>query len=1336
MGESSELPANIAGGSAASPSVTTIELFSDMACASLGEIVGDVSINLKINHTDIEDLHIRLVAPDGRDVVLLDHPCRNQDSHDLNVTFLDNTNNFTCNNNLNFALNGKIRPHEDTGLLSDGLSKFNGQKLQDLDGVWQLVVIDNDNSVGNGDTEVGQGEVEVANLQISSNFRSNYTANDCSDFEVSLLHEEITDLDCQSSANTGSTIVRVWQAEDAFGNISTCEQVISLQKPSLYDVHLPDTLVKLECTPTTGSGSIMAGLPNYDCNDILEEQHTYCDISYTFEDEVLELCGNTFKILRTWTLVDWCSGVTLQHEQTIVVEDTQAPVISLADTKVIPDTFSCTASMVVKLDYEDDCSPLVQLKASYTIPGGIHDDGTLVVVDLTNNDTIPNMPVGMTNVTFTAMDECGNIGTLISTLNPLDQIAPTALCYDTTGMNTVIPPIHLSVSSDGTAKVFAEDIDYGSFDNCGIAEVRIRRLEGCLETSAWGQEAIFDCCDEAFNPIILELEVIDIYNNRDTCQREIYVEDPIPPVILDCPENDTLICADIQEVVDAFQTPLFTDNCDAIPSFQYEGGINLQCMSGKLTKVWTISDLSPKSPDAQCSQDIVVLHNSDFIVQFPADTLIENCPNNLEYLGEPVIINDECELVATSYEDHIFDIVPDACYKIERHWTVVNWCVLNTNPTTGSGSIIPSPPGEIITLPVPRTFQDDNVGRIEYTQTIKVLDSQAPTFFCPSDTLICDASDACNHDILLGVPISDNCSTLALEYQYKIDLDNDGSFDIVAEQDTVSGVFPYGTHQIKWIAEDGCGNTSECSYLFTIQDCFPPTPVCLNGISTTTQTGNCTPVWASNLLEYATDNCTNENYLENSVKIKKQGDLAAPQHSILFCCEDVGTQIVEIWIEDEAGNQAFCSTSVLVQSNNEDCDTTNVLANIAGRIATTSGDWVENAQVQLDGNLFEVETSQFEGDFRFNNISMNENYTLRAQKTHDPLNGVSTFDLVLMTQHILGYNHLDSPYKMIAADINNDGNISTFDVVQLRQLILFFIQDFPNNTSWRFVDAAYVFPNPNNPWQEAFPEYIAYHPLTQNELAANFTGVKIGDVDGNAVPNTFVQNEERNPIQKTFSILNMTYQKDDIVAIPFQLNEISNLEGFQFSLAFDSTNLAFQDSQNGLINISYPLINIENVDNGLIHVSWNQNNTSLLNEETPLFELLFKAKSSGTLHEVIQLSNRHLQAEVYFDENQKADLEFYFEGKPKHPNDQFVLFQNKPNPFAGSTTIEFYTPQQNEFVLEIFSTSGQLVFQEKKVFPKGQNAILLDATIFDKRGVYYYRLSSGQASKSKSFIKL
>jgi large repetitive protein len=105
----------------------------------------------------------------------------------------------------------------------------------------------------------------------------------------------------------------------------------------------------------------------------------------------------------------------------------------------------------------------------------------------------------------------------------------------------------------------------------------------------------------------------------------------------------------------------------------------------------------------------------------------------------------------------------------------------------------------------------------------------------------------------------------------------------------------------------------------------------------------------------------------------------------------------------------------------------------------------------------------------------------------NPSNGVTTWDLVLISRHILGIQTLGSPYKIIAADANKSNSVTTLDMVHIRKVILQIEPGFPNNTSWRFVDKTFVFPNPANPFQTTFPEVINYNNLSADQLNANFT---------------------------------------------------------------------------------------------------------------------------------------------------------------------------------------------------------------------------------------------------------
>ncbi len=197
-----------------------------------------------------------------------------------------------------------------------------------------------------------------------------------------------------------------------------------------------------------------------------------------------------------------------------------------------------------------------------------------------------------------------------------------------------------------------------------------------------------------------------------------------------------------------------------------------------------------------------------------------------------------------------------------------------------------------------------------------------------------------------------------------------------------------------------------------------------------------------------------------------------------------------------------------------------------------------------------------------NNVPVASTFVIAPEKDDNPLNGVTTFDLVLISKHILGIEPLTSPYKMIAADANKSGSITTFDIVEIRKLILGIYTELPNNTSWRFVDKSFAFPNPNNPFQTAFPETKSIADAMSNQMDEDFAGVKIGDVNSTAVANATMPAEERTAGTAIFDLEDRNVKAGEEFEVSFKSAQA--LKGFQFTATL-----------NGLKAIS--TVNAENV---------------------------------------------------------------------------------------------------------------------------------------------------------------
>jgi len=157
------------------------------------------------------------------------------------------------------------------------------------------------------------------------------------------------------------------------------------------------------------------------------------------------------------------------------------------------------------------------------------------------------------------------------------------------------------------------------------------------------------------------------------------------------------------------------------------------------------------------------------------------------------------------------------------------------------------------------------------------------------------------------------------------------------------------------------------------------------------------------------------------------------------------------------------------------------------------------AQVRVNNSTGNFVLSNANGVFSLNSQAACADQTLRPYANKNWLNGVSTYDLVLISKHILGLDTLDTPYRMIAADANHSGSITSFDIVSLRKLILGIDTTIKSNTSWRFVPAGFTFPNALNPFQTDIPDSILVSPQGADQAGLHFVGLKVGDVNGSAI---------------------------------------------------------------------------------------------------------------------------------------------------------------------------------------------------------------------------------------------
>ncbi len=572
------------------------------------------------------------------------------------------------------------------------------------------------------------------------------------------------------------------------------------------------------------------------------------------------------------------------------------------------------------------------------------------------------------------------------------------------------------------------------------------------------------------------------YTMTDACGNDttqLMVLKIMDETLVSCPPNDTVNCDYYLSVLSpAIQLGNFgVFNANGMPSFYNNCSFDISqnaiadidaCGSGVITR----NIIATNSSDTlNCTQTIVVQHVSNFVALFPSDTAICISPL-LADLADPVIEMVNCEVLSTSFTDMITPSGLTGCYTISREWVIINSCAYNGN-TTG-------PDTEII----PNEFMDNGDGIMSHIQTIHVNNNAALTFpnGCEIPDLYLDGND-CTYDMVVPAPTVNGCGA-------NIAVTVSGSLGSTIGAPV--SITP-GSYSVTYKATDECGKMKTCVTAFEVFDTIAPVAICRTNLVVELQyPSGSVDVWANDFDNGSHDNCGNPLFFSFSQDI---GDINRQ-----FTCDDLGLRTLMLWVTDGNGNQNSCQTSVIIQSGSG-CEPE---PEIAGTVETELNFGVANVKVRIlsPSGFDQTFTTTNNGEYTINAIE-GADYSITPEKDTQPLNGVSTFDLVLIRKHILGVDTLDSPYKIIAADINNSGAVSTFDIVEIRKLILVINTSFPNNKSWRFVDASYVFPNPMNPFTAPFPESIFVNNLNSDELDKNFIAIKIGDVNNSVITSQF-----------------------------------------------------------------------------------------------------------------------------------------------------------------------------------------------------------------------------------------
>lgn len=1157
------------------------------------------------------------------------------------------------------------------------------------------------------------------------------TATDGCDMSPTLTFSDVT---VGGACPEEKTITRTWRATDDCGNSSTCNQIIVVEDNQAPIITCPPN-ININCNTSTAPATTGMATATDNCDPV---------VGISFSDVITGAgCPQESTITRTWSANDDCQNIST-CVQIITIEDNSAPLVTCPANTTIDcaassapantggmatATDNCDATPTISftdvtvglcpLDHiifrtwratddcgnsgtcvqtivRDDTTPPVCVPQNITVTLNGNGMITIIAAQVDGGSTDNCSPVSLS--VNPSMFNCDNIGANTVTLTVTDcsmnssQCTATVTVNDGGGLQANCQDITITVDANGNAIAHAVDVNNGSGGGCNPGDLTFML-----------NDSTFDCSNIGITNIVI-LTVTDENGNTATCTAIVTVEDDTPPSIT-CPADVPVDCHTIGDPNNTGQWGNATgsDNCTFVITETHIINLN-NCNVGTIIRTFTATDIGGNT--ATCIQVVTVTNPNPLDmgdIDWPDSPISVNICNSTDPEDLPPtqgfpIINPTALLCADVDVDFVDQVVMNVdnnpntpCKVITRTWTITDACQQN--------------------------------GTFTFDQTINVQDMTPPNFTNINDmtkvanpvtcvaafTLVANATDCAGVTITNNSPYSSN---------------GNGA--------NASGNYPIGVTTVLFTATDGCGNISTMDVVITVTDPNPAEFMCEKVVKFLEGE----PEVAVNAAEFViiiAGGCTDP---DDYIISYSNTDPFDTVH--IFTCADLGVTTFPLYFWNVTG-------TVLIDScpfaDLELCDPDDLCPPaggtecsegliVLGEVKNETGLPVQDVEVTIPNSGMIPDMTNLKGRYTIGGLTASTGYEVMPIHDRDHKAGVSTLDLVMIQKHLLGRAKLDSPYKMIAADANHSGHITAVDLLEIRKLILGITTKFQNNTSWRFIDATYQFPDPFNPFDPGFPESIWLDSITQVSDTANFIGVKVGDVNGSFFTSKLhgseIENRGSNSYYLSARLEDQRTEKPahwEFHAMPGQ----GMVEGMQFSIQVGLL------TDNQLREIKSEVLTSDqwyyNRVTNEIRVSW-----------APTSPVDLTGKVFLTVPVTTEMSDRvwfneelvHAEAYAEFDGEIRAQrLEMEVATSGNEFNSSYQLFQNVPNPFQDGTVIRFAIPEKERVTLMIRDLLGRTILIRDIDADAGINELQVKNQELGAQGIYYYTLQTLHASLTR-----
>jgi hypothetical protein len=684
--------------------------------------------------------------------------------------------------------------------------------------------------------------------------------------------------------NKGTSTV-LFTATDASGRTATCSFTVLVKDMQAPTLTCPPNAIYPNTTGICGAIGLILTPPT-----VVDNCSTPTAITVTNNAPYFYIYGNNYV---TWTATDQ-AGNSISCVQVVEVIDTQVP------------TVNCPANITVNVN------PGQTFASNVSIGTATASDNCWLVGNVTNNHTSTTYPLGVTQVTWSAMDQTFlNVGTCVQTVTVINPAYPGIVCPGNQVRGTTLNDCGAIVTNINPVSVSGTNTTYTYALTGATTGTATGSASGVFFNK--GVTTVTYTASNAFGPTV-------------TCSFTVTVNDVQAPTVA-CPANvtvstDASACSATNPVIG---TATATDNCPGVLVTSNKPSV---FPKGLTTVIWTATDAAGLT--STCAQSVTVADLVAPTITCPANVTANTGTNICTASGVTLgaaIASDNCPGTITLTNNGIISgVYPKGTTNVT--WTATDFagntatCVQtvtvldNQNPVItcpasvtvnasaglctapqsvmGTATATDNCPGVVVTNNAPALFPkgtttviwtatDASSRTATCTQTVTVNDIQVPTITCPANvTVNVNPGQCVATNVNLGTATyGDNCTGATLAF-------------------TAPTSYPIGVTSIVYTVTDAGGRTATCAQTVTVVDnqapWFTNTPA---NVTVNADAGLCTASGVNLGIANGDDLCS------PIVTIVNNGTLTYA----------VGTTTVTYTASDAAGNTVTYQQTVTVVDN-------------------------------------------------------------------------------------------------------------------------------------------------------------------------------------------------------------------------------------------------------------------------------------------------------------------------------------------------------------------------------------------------------------------------------------